>query len=202
MSYDRFDFFEMDSLKRDWMITDSYTVFSRWSRDDKLIMWFDLATYFLALEKMDADKLQSQMVYLKGLLEMENWRFDTNIVRRIYSLMASLATAQDQELLIFINKQIRHFDLGFNLFFEAQTLALSIVFFYIGESNWPIAQMHFDEFLWSFGLVNKLLLDLFNPILDAKRQRVGIIGAIQAIGVLGEKGRNHLINTDGTFLIV
>ena len=199
MSYDRFDFFEMDSLKRDWMITDSYTVFSRWSRDDKLIMWFDLATYFLALEKMDADKLQSQMVYLKGLLEMENWRFDTNIVRRIYSLMASLATAQDQELLIFINKQIRHFDLGFNLFFEAQTLALSIVFFYIGESNWPIAQMHFDEFLWSFGLVNKLLLDLFNPILDAKRQRVGIIGAIQAIGVLGEKGRNHLINTDGTF---
>ena len=192
----------MDSLKRDWMITDSYTVFSRWSRDDKLIMWFDLATYFLALEKMDADKLQSQMVYLKGLLEMENWRFDTNIVRRIYSLMASLATAQDQELLIFINKQIRHFDLGFNLFFEAQTLALSIVFFYIGESNWPIAQMHFDEFLWSFGLVNKLLLDLFNPILDAKRQRVGIIGAIQAIGVLGEKGRNHLINTDGTFLIV
>ena len=192
----------MDSLKRDWMITDSYTVFSRWSRDDKLITWFDLATYFLALEKMDADKLQSQMVYLKGLLEMENWRFDTNIVRRIYSLMASLATAQDQELLIFINKQIRHFDLGFNLFFEAQTLALSIVFFYIGESNWPIAQMHFDEFLWSFGLVNKLLLDLFNPILDAKRQRVGIIGAIQAIGVLGEKGRNHLINTDGTFLIV
>ena len=162
-------------------------------------MWLELATYFLALEKMDADKLQSQMVYLKGLLEMENWRFDTNIVRRIYSLMASLATAQDQELLIFINKQIRHFDLGFNLFFEAQTLALSIVFFYIGESNWPIAQMHFDEFLWSFGLVNKLLLDLFNPILDAKRQRVGIIGAIQAIGVLGEKGRNHLINTDGTF---
>ena len=79
---------------------------------------------------MDADKLQSQMVYLKGLLEMENWRFDTNIVRRIYSLMASLATAQDQELLIFINKQIRHFDLGFNLFFEAQTLALSIVFLY------------------------------------------------------------------------
>ena len=74
---------------------------------------------------MDADKLQSQMVYLKGLLEMENWRFDTNIVRRIYSLMASLATAQDQELLIFINKQIRHFDLGLNLlFFEAQTLAL------------------------------------------------------------------------------
>ena len=61
--------------------------------------------------------------------------------------------------------------------------------------------MHFDEFLWSFGLVNKLLLDLFNPILDAKRQRVGIIGAIQAIGVLGEKGRNHLINTDGTFYI-
>ena len=57
--------------------------------------------------------------------------------------------------------------------------------------------MHFDEFLWSFGL--KLLLDLFNPIEDAKRQRVGIIGAIQAIGVLGEKGRNHLINTDGTF---
>ena len=48
-----------------------------------------------------------------------------------------------------------------------------------------------------FGL--KLLLDLFNPIEDAKRQRVGIIGAIQAIGVLGEKGRNHLINTDGTF---
>ena len=28
---------------------------------------------------------------------------------------------------------------------------------------------------------------------------MGIIGAIQAIGVLGEKGRNHLINTDGTF---
>jgi len=82
---------------------------------------------------MDADKLQSQMVYLKGLLEMENWRFDTNIVRRIYSLMASLATAQDQELLIFINKQIRHFDLGFNLFFEAQTLALSIVFLYWRE---------------------------------------------------------------------
>ena len=64
---------------------------------------------------MDADKLQSQMVYLKGLLEMENWRFDTNIVRRIYSLMATLATAQDQELLIFINKQIRHFDLGFEI---------------------------------------------------------------------------------------
>ena len=42
-----------------------------------------------------------------------------------------------------------------------------------------------------------VLLDLFNPILDAKRQRVGIIGAIQAIGVLGEKGRNHLINSDG-----
>ena len=60
--------------------------------------------------------------------------------------------------------------------------------------------MHFDEFLWSFGLANKLLLDLFNPIEDAKRQRVGIIGAIQAIGVLGEKGRNHLINTDGTFI--
>ena len=115
MSYDRFDFFEIDSLKRDWMITDSYTVFSRLSRDDKLITWFDLATYFLALEKMDADKLQSQMVYLKGLLEMENWRFDTNIVRRIYSLMATLATAQDQELLIFINKQIRHFDLGLKL---------------------------------------------------------------------------------------
>ena len=28
---------------------------------------------------------------------------------------------------------------------------------------------------------------------------MGIIGAIQAIGVLGEKGRNHLINTDGMF---
>ena len=80
-----------------------------------VITWFDLATYFLALEKIDADKLQSQMVYLKGLLEMENWRFDTNIVRRIYSLMASLATAQDQELLIFINKQIRHFDLGLKI---------------------------------------------------------------------------------------
>ena len=194
MSYDRFDFFEIDSLKRDWMITDSYTVFSRLSRDDKLITWFDLATYFLALEKIDADKLQSQMVYLKGLLEMENWRFDTNIVRRIYSLMATLATAQDQELLIFINKQIRHFDLGFIFWSEDPS---TINCFFILESYWPIAQMHFDEFLWSFGL--KLLLDLFNPIEDAKRQRVGIIGAIQAIGVLGEKGRNHLINTDGTF---
>ena len=145
---------------------------------------------------MDADKLQSQMVYLKGLLEMENWRFDTNIVRRIYSLMASLATAQDQELLIFINKQIRHFDLGLNLFFfEAQTLALSIVFLY-----WrAIDLLRRCILMYFYGLL-VLLLDLFNPMLDAKRQRVGIIGAIQAIGVLGEKGRNHLINNDGRFL--
>ncbi len=63
----------------------------------------------LALEKISPDKLQVQMVYLKGLLE-EAARFETNIVRRIYSLLASLATAGDQELLIFINKQIRHFD--------------------------------------------------------------------------------------------
>ena len=53
--------------------------------------------------------------------------------------------------------------------------------------------------MYFYGLL-VLLLDLFNPILDAKRQRVGIIGAIQAIGVLGEKGRNHLINNDGRFL--
>ena len=33
---------------------------------------------------------------------------------------------------------------------------------------------------------------------DSKIQTAGIVGAIQAIGVLGKKGKNHLINFEDT----
>ena len=56
--------------------------------------------------------------------------------------MASLATENDQELLLFIKKQIRNY--------------------------------------------------------DPKVQRVGIVGAAQAIGVIGAAGRDHLINSSAT----
>ena len=62
--------------------------------------------------------------------------------RRIYALLASLATENDQELLLFIKKQIRNY--------------------------------------------------------DPKVQRVGIVGAAQAIGVIGAAGRDHLINSSAT----
>ena len=62
--------------------------------------------------------------------------------RRIYALLASLATENDQDLLLFIKKQIRNY--------------------------------------------------------DPKVQRVGIVGAAQAIGVIGAAGRNHLINSSAT----
>ena len=81
--------------------------------------------------------------------------------------MASLATAQDQELLIFINKQIRHFDLGLKKWISPPiTLHFNrsnevSIFDSIGdsiESYFPIAQMHFELFLWSFGHIIRLIL--------------------------------------------
>ena len=64
----------------------------------------------LALEAMDTEKLQKHMVYLKAFLASESCaKFAIDIIRRLYSLIASLASAEDQELLIFINKQVLHF---------------------------------------------------------------------------------------------